>query len=942
MSRKLDFHECEESIHSLEPLTNDETKHPARQSDPCYTYKDMGCTLRGKGKNLTRRKFDILDKIIRDTEFVLSVINRDMVPLIDEEDDSNERVIYNASLLVDDLRRLRNSCFISMGIPDGDSLQPQSGVAEKTETSPQLKSENLEFEDNDSDPALTIPTYTDPLRSAMDTGDTSLNDFFSRPLRIFQETWTIGGYAGVNINPWDLYFSNTRVKNRLCNYNLLRCNLHIKIVINGTPFHFGRMMVSYLPLTNYDKFSTTTVTTTGDLIEMSQRPHIFLNPTCCGGGEMTLPFFWHFNYLNIVEGDWAEMGTLQLQEMTPLQHANLATDPVTVSVFAWAEDVHYSILTSVEPPGLVAQNGNRTEQDEANMNGTISGTASSLAKKVSKLAMIPEITPFATASSMALNGIAGMARIMGYSRPTITATPSLMRPNPTSSMALCTVPDTVAKLTVDDKQELTIDPRISGIGPKDELSISSIASRESYLTSFNWEQASGPDAFLFNIRVNPGMWDEVGNTIHMTPMCFAATPFDYWTGKLRYRFQFVASAYHKGRIKITYDPNWVTSDEYNVNSIQIIDISEESDFVIEVGIGQERSLLRTVKPKQTLLSNMYSNVTEFGSHFPGSNGTLRVSVVNELTTPNSSATSSIACNVFVSAGDDFEVFVPNDYISQFVMKPQSMQGSKGMDSECDETEINKAKIMCMGTTNSDILNEIFIGESVQSFRTLLKRYTLHSHLSSMGAGRNVLNAVRYNFPYLRGNVANAVDITSTLAPYNYCNTILLHYLVMAFSGHRGSIRYKYILRNHTLTNTESFMSVERVGYFYSDYHNDLGPTNTFADVSQCRSFAVPTATVPDSRSQLCGSNGMQLTVASVNPVLEFEVPYYSDTRFSPGKEEDYTANTLESYEGHRIRIMCQSTNVTYVESYVAAGEDFQTYFFTGIPKIYWEPTPPAP
>lgn len=118
-----------------------------------------------------------------------------------------------------------------------------------------------------------------------------MQNFFSRPIKIAEQEWATSTTLGFDIDPWGLYFSNPRVINRLANFNLLRAKLHVKVVINGNGFQYGRAMVSYLPFDVFDSLSSNAALLREDLVQASQQPRIFLDPTTSQGGEMILPFF---------------------------------------------------------------------------------------------------------------------------------------------------------------------------------------------------------------------------------------------------------------------------------------------------------------------------------------------------------------------------------------------------------------------------------------------------------------------------------------------------------------------------------------------------------------------------------------------------------------------------------------------------------------------------
>lgn len=358
-------------------------------------------------------------------------------------------------------------------------FRPQMGVV--AEASIQQKGtftaqENVDFSDQMQPYVYDAGGEMDPTRSLQDSNDATLDNFFSRPLKIHEAEWGTGTALYFNIDPWSLYFENARVINRLTNYKLLKAKLHVKLVINGNGFQYGRAIASYLPYPITDNLSTSRALIPQDLVQESQRPHVYLDPTTSSGGEMILPMFWYANYLNITDNDWGELGRLTVRSINDLKHANGASDQVTISVFAWAEDVSFSVLTSNEPGTLSPQMG---EIDEANRSGVISKPASAVAKCAGALKSVPSIAPFALATEMAATTIGDVAKLFGYSRPPVTKAPEPFVPRPFGQLAVTNVPDNCTKLTVDEKQELSIDPRIAGLkGGPDPLNIRDIAKRE--------------------------------------------------------------------------------------------------------------------------------------------------------------------------------------------------------------------------------------------------------------------------------------------------------------------------------------------------------------------------------------------------------------------------------------------------------------------------------
>lgn len=807
--------------------------------------------------------------------------------------------------------------------------------------------QNVGFTDNDNPYLYSVKGSYDPTRQLQDTSGDDLSSFFSRPIKIADQQWDTNTALNVVIDPWSAYINNPRVSNRLTNYNLLRARLRLKIMINGNSFHYGRAMALYHPAHTRDEF--TTLGTKTSLVQGSQMPHVFLDPTTSTGGELCLPFFWWKNNVNMPQVAYTELGRLHIISLNDLQHANGATDKATVSIFAWMEDIELNMLTSLDMP-LTPQSGK--EVDEANTKGMISGPATAIAKVAANLVETPVIGPFAMATAQAAGLTASMAKLMGYSRPPVTKNPEPYKPMPVSQLATTTTPDGPAKLTVDDKQELSIDPTLSGIGPGDPMNICQIAKRESFLTTFAWNVGQSPESLLWNSRVQPTLWAQDGSAIYLPACAMAAIPFKYWTGTMKFRFQVVASAFHKGRLKVVYDPNFMSTNEYNTNYMEIIDIAEKQDFTIEVGNGQDTSLLTSSLPNGSPILQ-YSSIPLGLSNI--GNGVLSLYVVNELTTPDTTVPHDIEVNVFVSMGDDFEVFVPDNRFQSYEFKPQSgLEPQSGSEQEVNDSLVahepsppqsETSEILGVGATNHDYLNKVFIGETIKSFRPLLKRYTLHSNLNAtFNSDRRVLYGRRAAFPFLRGNVTGAVHTTSSATPYNYCNTLLMHWVTLAFQGYRGSVRWKITPQCFLANDSLPIVHVER-DTSSSHYNNGRNAVFTPSTESQMAFQASldPSLTLPSVTAPLGGARGMTLATGDVNPNVEFEVPFYSEDRFVPGKVQNYTASfgsqILNVFD---YRIFVRGNNETYFNAFCATGEDFQVYFWTGLPPLYYNPSPPSP
>jgi hypothetical protein len=146
-------------------------------------------------------------------------------------------------------------------------------------------------------------------------------------------------------------------------------------------------LANYKPLDFNDDFTVDRALITQDNVAASQRPHVYLDPTTSAGGDMILPFVWDYNACRLPLGDFSRLGAFSIRTLTDLKHANGASDPITISVFAWAEDMHLSTPTVQDSLGLTPQMEETILDPQADEYGTgpISRPASIVANWMGKL-----------------------------------------------------------------------------------------------------------------------------------------------------------------------------------------------------------------------------------------------------------------------------------------------------------------------------------------------------------------------------------------------------------------------------------------------------------------------------------------------------------------------------------------------------------------------------
>jgi hypothetical protein len=768
-----------------------------------------------------------------------------------------------------------------------------------------------------------------------------LKGFLARPVRIASFTWLESDATGTftQFDPWSLFLNNTQIKYKLNNYAFLRGNLKVKIVVNASPFYYGAMRACYQPLPDFKASTIRTDVTLGRLIPHSQQPGLWIHPQHSEGGVLTLPFFYPKNFLRIgFASDVAGMGVLRMVSYTPLASANGAVGQgVSVQLYAWMEDVCLGGPTL----GLAMQ-----AQDEYGT-GVVSAPASTIAAIAGRLRTVPLIGKFATATEMGARAISGIAQLFGFTNVPVIADTMPYRQTPFPQMASSEIGYPVEKLTLDPKNELTIDPTSVGLGPEDELAIQSLVGRDSFLASSTWSTTQAVDTPLFTTRVTPFQMqlDTAGSgLVYCTPVGMVAKMFAHWRGDLIFTVKIIASPFHKGRIQISYDPannsvqttGVVGSAVYNA----ILDIGQDTEAEVRVPYQQALAWLRV----NGTLSN--ANVPFTTSASPGlvandtfDNGLLSVKVLTLLTAPI--ATSSVSVLVFVRGADNLEFANPTDI--GLDLTPFSLQASP------------EPIMLPMGVVSDKPLqerNRVHFGETIRSVRQVLRRSVWSEMVWNTTANSSAIQVFKWQtsrwpsaYGYDPAGLDSAVGtaVPASNFPFSFAKLLPFHWVVNCFLGMRGS--------GHVHFNVQSPLPLTMVTanrHNHGEQQAAYGIGNAAAGTMSSNARVYLLALHPTA-------GGVALTNQQTQSGLSISVPSYTQYKFQSTEMGNITAPPLSGSVGHdgssleTIDFIVatnasgnQNLPTVRVNKYTAVGTDFTVFFFLNVPTWQYLPVvPPA-
>nr|ULG00059.1 MAG: hypothetical protein 2 [Locarnavirus sp.] len=780
-------------------------------------------------------------------------------------------------------------------------------------------------------------THTD-----MDLADAVINadlaDYLSRPVRISSFTWSMSDTVGVlnTVLPWSAYMSHPSITNKLTNYAFLRGNLKVKYVVNASPFYYGSMRACYQPLQNF-KPATIVAGSVGpvqntELIPYSQQPGVWIKPSHSEGAELTLPFFLPRSFLRVQSLTEAQnMGILRNVIYNPLLSANGATGSVSVQVYAWMEDV----VLAGPTVGIALQ------ADEYGL-GPVSLPATTIASMASKLRTVPIIGKYATATEIGARAAAGIAQLFGMSNPPVIENTTPLRPSPFPQMASPELSYPVEKLTLDPKNELSIDPSIVGLTSEDELAIQNFVTKQSYVTGNSWTTSMAADTPLFTAKVNTNFGvgsTTTGGLVQYTPLALAAKQFRAWRGDIIFTFRFIATPFHKGRVRISYDPAnasvQTTADTGPYVFNRIVDLGAETE--VDIRIPYQQALPWCYNYSQLDLSNWTTSASPaltFQDTFD--NGVISVKVLTALSAPVT--TSSVGMQVFVRGAENLELANPTTLVQQetaFVLQSE------------EYSEKREGAEEILGNSDAGIMTtraRVNFGENVGSLRTLLRRSNL---LDSIVPQTNTTNLGFYTITQTRYpahygyDPAGFITVKGTTVPasnflFNSVNMTPWHYISNCFVAQRGSMHWHYNWEGPT----EVTMRATRYPLFYPG-------TNAAYVGSTAGSFSknVYTLNVWNTPS----SAGTALTNQTTNAGLSVSVPNASVFKFqstSPtqGSAPAGTSSAMYDgsvYEGFTVEIVnngvADELSRGRLERYFAIGTDYTLMFFLNCPTMRYLP-----
>jgi hypothetical protein len=838
-------------------------------------------------------------------------------------------------------------------------LQSSTATATLNDNAPTEEtviSENIAFVHEGRVEDLTYDAIKDNSFVVDKSGSADLGEFLSRPVPIATFVWAEGSSTLLQqtYQPWDLFFNDTRIKKKLDNFAFINCTLKLKFVINASPFYYGSIGAFYRPLSGLWDNLTSAATVPQIQIPVSQRPHVWMNPQEVSTAEMTLPFFKNTNWLDAtLRSDFQGMGTLDFWQFSKLRSANGAVGAgVTITVYAWAENVVVAGPTvSLALQSRISRAESRSSQSrmsraelQAKMTRTDSnwwkpsGQISQVASRVATVA--PVLGKLGAAGEYAgktieaaANTVGSIASLFGFSNTPVIEDTMPFKSLPFHSLASTEISEPVERLTIDPKQALDLDSTVVGLDGTDELGISYINQKESFLCGALWQDSFSAGTLMFSSRVLPALFDArtvlSGAQRYDTPMAYVSQMFQQWRGDIIFRFKFIRSMYHRGRVRITWDPSGNISTDPNSTTVcytQIVDLDIDDEVELRVPYIGTTPFKNTKADTDTSVN--WTNTSGALAPNTDANGTITIRVLNSLTGPVTGTEMDIL--VFVRGAENLEYANPrelNNRVSPFVL-------------QSGQTTITNG-----GNADSENIYGVCYGERYASLRQILHRSSrCFSTKPYKIAGLLDTNLVTWFIqptPSTNGYDPQGMHmgIGANSAANARCNFIPRHPLAHVqkmFIGRRGSFNWHFNLDGSYADQVAGIITVERAVVPGSLVRRMN--VATFAQAADSTNQVAYAYNYENGTSQPFGSGatGLAMTNQNTQAGVSVNIPDYNNYRFHVvDSTNQFEAGNSEFYGGRKFAVSTVLSKTDYdttvLHAFASAGPDYNLLFWMNTP-----------
>lgn len=678
--------------------------------------------------------------------------------------------------------------------------------------------------------------------------DTNFNEqsivsFLSKPIKLASGTFNVtDSYSFLNnySMPYAAFQSTQGIlwREKLRGIFGIRMDMKFRIVINANRFQQGRYILGYVPLASPLKgvsslkqlaFNNMHMAT---LVQRTTVPHVEFDLNTDTVAELEIPFIscrTFYCLASVINSlDEFPLGYLNLYPYSPLVSPAGST---TAGYTIYVSFSNVTLFGAASPQSGIQSKRHRNPQKEEisnSSNGPISSVSSALSKGFKEFANIPVLSTYANSISWVADRVTGVASIFGWSKPTQGDSLTKMSLYQGANHNVVDGDSDARAMSYLSKPGIVAMNGISGTD-YDEMDFSYVTRKLAWFETDQWTTSDVEGTEIGSISITPDKFVTNSAITSFTPVGFVFGFFKLWRGSLRFRFKFVKTEFHSGRLEFAFFPTQAYGAALTQNSQyvhrNIVDIREHSELDIVIP---------------------FINDVPY-SH--GETGVLKVRVIDPLVAP-ATVSSTVTILIEICGGEDIEFAIPTTFAyTPTVVVPQS-----GLDARSIiQMNIGNSTIVA----DSNITSSLCIGDKISSFRSMLKRYTPIAYNDQNATGGVILKDSSITiFP-------DAISVLSAAIVADYVVADNYTLVASCYALTRGGVRIRNIINKGMFTGTQlSGPSMAKISSI----------TRIFAN-----SFTTPIISTTSTPTATAVNDHVAYQDLNVNAILSAEIPQYSKT-----------------------------------------------------------------
>jgi len=741
----------------------------------------------------------------------------------------------------------------------------------------------------DSQSAYPSTTSNLSNRVEMEMSDSSwmAREQLMKPVLLSQEIWSTTQAIDTVLYrvrfPKVLETIDSLVLRTLRMYAFYKLSPCFRIQINATQFHQGQLICSFDP---FSMLSSYTSDDPNNPLLMSRftatgLPSVKIMASESDAVELCIPFIHLRSFLTTNNSSlFNNMGTFDIRVLNPLLAADGASPNLSVSIWVYAKDAQVHVPIYDHEPILEPTSKNIQSKQLvklSNNNSLFRNIKQGISQTTDIIGNVLTGN-FGQALRKGQGLIDTVGSLFGFDYPSNTISPDKTI-GPYENLAVAIGKSRSQRMAIDPFSMHILEDDIASESMT-AMDLITIARTPMLLRQFTVSDSDKQGTSYVEMAIHPAFQetDIIGdNTYQPTYLSHVSSAFTYWSGGIVYDFEVVATRFHSAKLLIAYVPNVSTLEtvtfEQALSSCPnaILDIQQTSKLSIIIPFTST-----TPVKSVPFVLNQNSEIVQ-SSFAEACNGRLMVYLLNTLAHASNTA-STIDINIYVSAADDYKLYVPRHPQFGFPgAPPPVLEATSGIGIVHEKNDIDAPTVAVLSKGQQRAVISSRYGENY-TLRDIIKRFTPSSTLTNP----------EIPVPIFPVSPSALTDPTSKSMYDNF-----LSYWSGIYSAWTGSLRYKlYIPSNRTTTgNIEVYHIQDKASI-------DTGPP--------FHGYAMVATTAPQDN------------------VLEFEAPYYSKYNMLLTRTR-LSVDALNYMNG--VLFVNEDTNpkleVSDHRLYIAAGDDFR-------------------